>query len=117
MANLGSNYLSDGSLDQITKEKNGNLNPIMQILGTKVMTNNRIRSVISDGTALCQHCIFISDDIMQLYNNGQLEKFTVVRFDRYTISSLPSKSDIPVVLVNDMTVLKPGKCWQLLWLL
>lgn len=101
-------YLSEGSLDIILEQMNDKLHPIVQLLGTKVMANNRIRSVIWDGQKLCQHCIFISEDLEKLHNENQLDKFTVVRLEQYSVSSLPKKENMPVILVMRLTVLKPG---------
>lgn len=99
--------LSQGSLDVILEQRNEHLRPIVQILGTKVMANNKIRTVISDGNSMCQHCILFSEDVESQHNSGLLDKYTVVRLERYSLSSLPKK-DIPVLLVNQLTILKKG---------
>ncbi|UXI21867.1 hypothetical protein NH340_JMT07811 [Sarcoptes scabiei] len=103
----GKTFLSEGSLDIILEQRNEHLRPIVQILGTKVMANNRIRAVIFDSQTLCQHCILVCDDIEEKYNLGLLEKFTVVRIEQYNVSSL-KKDNIPVLLVNQLTVIKKG---------
>ena len=104
-----SSVLSDGCLDMMLQQKNDSLNPIVQILGTKIMNNNRIRAVISDGVSMCQHCIFFSEEIEQQHNDGLLSKFTIVRLDQYTISALPKKENLPIILVNKMTYIMSGK--------
>lgn len=104
-------YLSEGSLDIILQQSNDKLNPIVQILGTKVMSNNRLRSVIYDGQTICQHCIFVSDELDKLHHEGKLEKFTVVKLEQYNVSSLPKKENMPVILVSAITVLKSGNIY------
>lgn len=100
--------LSDGSLDLILEQRNQNLRPIVQILGAKMLPNNRFRAVVFDGRTICQHCIMISEEIETLFNEGQLDKFTIVCLEQYSVSSIPKKDNIPVILVQQLKVLKKG---------
>ncbi|KAI2807224.1 60S acidic ribosomal protein P1 [Blomia tropicalis] len=102
-------YLSEGSIDMILEQKNDNLKPIVQILGSKKMANSRIRAVISDGLKMCQHCILLSEEIDKQYEDGLLSKFTVIRLEQYQISSLAKKDNLPVILVTRLAIVKKGE--------
>lgn len=100
--------LSDGSLDLILEQRNQNLQPIVQILGAKMMANNRLRAVVFDGRTICQHCIMVSEEIESLFQEGQLDKFTIIRLQQYSVSSIPKKDNIPVILVQQLEILQKG---------
>ncbi|KAH9425869.1 60S acidic ribosomal protein P1 [Dermatophagoides pteronyssinus] len=101
--------LSDGSLDLILEQRNQNLQPIVQILGAKMMANNRLRAVVFDGRTICQHCIMVSEEIESLFQEGQLDKFTIIRLQQYSVSSIPKKDNIPVILVQQLEILQKGE--------
>lgn len=100
--------LSDGSLDLILEQRNLNLRPIVQVLGAKVLANNRLRVVVFDGRTLCQHCIMIAEEMENLFNQGQLDKFTIIRLEQYSVSSIPKKENTPVILVQKVEIIKNG---------
>lgn len=101
--------LSNGSIDLIIEHRELNLRPIVQLLVSKIMSNNNhIRAVIFDGKTVCQHCIFVSTEIDRLYNEGKLENFTIIRLEHYSISSIPKRNNIPVILVNQIQILRKG---------
>src|SRR5699024_9517914 len=68
---------------------------IVQVLVTKNMKGNRVRAVIYDGEMEFSRCVFISEDIQQMNNDGVLSKYTVLRLDQYLVSSKPEKPDMP----------------------
>lgn len=116
--NINNNRLSDGALDIILQanknEQQQPQSPLVQLLATKVMQNGRIRAVISDGKTKCSQCVFMSEEIEQLYEQGNLEKYTVIRLDEFTIYSNPTTANKtiqgqPVILVHQLTIIKPGK--------
>ncbi|KAH9417485.1 Vacuolar protein sorting-associated protein 53 [Dermatophagoides pteronyssinus] len=99
------NRLLDLILEQ---RRQSDQQPIVQILGSKIMSNNHIRAIVFDGQTICQHCIFISSEIDQQYSDGKLEKFTIIRLKQYSLSSIPKKDNIPVILVQQIEILRNG---------
>jgi len=106
--------LSCGSLNRMLRNNESIDGPIVQILGSKLMQNKNIRCVISDGIDRSQHCIVInkSKDLEERYNSGEFGKYSIIRLDKYLVSVFDNK-DIPVLLVNDFTLLVNGS--QLLY--
>ena len=102
-----SNFLSDGSIDMMVQQKDDTLIPIVQILGTKQLSGNRVRVVISDGATTNQHCLLYSEEITQMHTDGLLSRFTVVRFDQYTITVVP-QNGLTVIQVFKITIIKRG---------
>ena len=96
--------LSAGSLDQILEEKNTSLKPYVQVVGAKVLSENRSRIVIWDGTSICQHCITGTE----AHTEGAFEKYSVIRLDEYSLSGLPKKDNIQIILVNKITLMAKG---------
>ena len=74
------------------------------------MSEGKIRSVIYDGESLCQHCIFIGEDIIKLYNDGLLNKYAVIRLDDYTVSPLSKKENLPIIVVQKIALIIQGLC-------
>lgn len=109
MAQIQDQILSEGSLNMIIEQMNDKIQPIVQILGTKVMASKRIRSVIWDGQTMCQHCIFVPEELEDMYNEGKLDKYTVIKLVSYSVNMLTKKENMPVILVNELTILKQGK--------
>ena len=107
--------LSVGTLDTIFESKNCSLAPVVQVLCTKAMSNGRLRAVINDGRTLFQHCIITEECTSAGGDDGKLlaaaldDKYAVVRLKDYSISSLPKKDNMPVLLVNQLEVIKLGK--------
>lgn len=102
------NCLSEGAIDLILSKENETIKPIVQILGTKTMNSGRVRAVVWDTKSIVQHCVLLSEEVDDMLKAGKLEKFSVIRLDEYTISTLPNKGDIQVLLVTSVVPIKSG---------
>lgn len=107
------NCLSEGAIELILSKQNETLKPIVQILGTKTMNSGRVRVVVWDTNSIAQHCVLLSEEVDDMMNTGKLEKFSVIRLDDYSVSTLPNKGDIPVLLVTSVVPIKSGM-WDFL---
>lgn len=105
----GGHFLTEGAIEKMVVDKNLRLDkPVVQILSTKQMSNNRLRAVISDGLTSSQHCIFLSESLEDFFISGQLTNFTVIRLDEYSLSELADKN-ITIIMVPKVSILQNGK--------
>src|SRR5690606_7944295 len=69
---------------------------------------NKIRVLISDGKSCVSNCMFVSPHLDRAFHQGKLAKFTVVSLDKYDCAALPQTPDNLVLIVKEISLLKPG---------
>lgn len=102
---MAPNTLSNGALNRIFEHKETDQSIYIQVLGSRELSSNRFRLVIWDGTELSQHCIVVSETL----KFADFDKFAVFQLKAYTLSDLPKKENVQVMLVNDATRIAKGK--------
>ncbi|XP_019890691.1 uncharacterized protein LOC101895946 isoform X1 [Musca domestica] len=102
--------LTSGALLSMMSGKNIT-RPVLQILGSKLILNGRderIRLLVSDGK-FYQSYTLLSSTLKNMYHEGILSDFCIVRLDEYFVSRVattPKRQDVLIIL--EMKLLVPG---------